>query len=82
MPINGTGRNANRRLPSWLTSSPLPPSDAQKERRRPNDEILSDPASDILIDFNSSEGFHEAAKKSKKTKTPTAPPPPPPPPAA
>lgn len=82
MPINGTGRNANRRLPSWLTSSPLPPSDAQKEHRRPNDEIISDPASDILIDFNSSQGFHEAAKKSKKAKTPSAPPPPPPPPAA
>ena len=82
MPINGTGRNANRRLPSWLTSSPLPPSDSQKERRRPNDDLISDPASDTLIDFNSNQGFYEAAKKPKKAKAPAAPPPPPPPPAA
>ncbi|KAF4987122.1 hypothetical protein FGRMN_10536, partial [Fusarium graminum] len=82
MPIDGTGRFANRRLPSWLNSSPIPPSDAQKERRRPKDDLLADPTSDLLIDFNSNEGFYEAAKKKSKPKTPSAPPPPPPPPAA
>jgi hypothetical protein len=82
MPIDGTGRFANRRLPSWLNSSPLPPSDAQKERRRPKDGLLTDPTSDLLIDFNSNEGFVETAKKKTKAKTPSAPPPPPPPPAA
>lgn len=82
MPIDGTGRFANRRLPSWLNSSPLPPSDTQNERRRPKDGLLADPTSDLLIDFNSNEGFVEAAKKKTKAKTPSAPPPPPPPPAA
>lgn len=69
------------RAPAWLNPSPQPPSDAQKERRQPNDALLNDPNSDILIDFNSRQGFYEAAKK-KKAKTPSAPPPPPPPPAA
>ncbi|ENH71870.1 hypothetical protein FOC1_g10003122 [Fusarium oxysporum f. sp. cubense race 1] len=81
MPLNGTSRYAHMRTPAWLNPSPQPPSDAQKERRRPNDALLNDPNSDILIDFNSNQGFYEAAKK-KKTKTPSAPPPPPPPPAA
>ncbi|KAJ0135011.1 hypothetical protein HZ326_21959, partial [Fusarium oxysporum f. sp. albedinis] len=81
MPLNGTSRYAHMRTPAWLNPSPQPPSDAQKERGRPNDALLNDPNSDILIDFNSNQGFYEAAKK-KKTKTPSAPPPPPPPPAA
>ncbi|EWG38183.1 hypothetical protein FVEG_01474 [Fusarium verticillioides 7600] len=79
MPLNGTSRYAHMRTPAWLNPSPQPSSDAQKERRRPNDALLSDPNSDILIDFNSHQGLYEAAKK-KKTKTPSAPPPPPPPP--
>ncbi|KAF4981750.1 hypothetical protein FDECE_17639, partial [Fusarium decemcellulare] len=81
MDSNGTGNFARRRPPTWLDALPRPPpSDAPRERRRPNDNLLNDPASDVLIDFNSQEGFYQTAKKKKPGKTPQAPPPQPPPP--
>ncbi|KAJ4177996.1 hypothetical protein NW767_014966 [Fusarium falciforme] len=78
----GTSEFARRRPPAWLDAFPLPPSsDAPRERRRPSNDLL-DPDSDILIDFNSQEGFYEAAKKKKwkaQQLPPSRPSPPPPP---
>ncbi|KAH6984297.1 hypothetical protein BKA56DRAFT_614044 [Ilyonectria sp. MPI-CAGE-AT-0026] len=50
------------------------------------DDLLSDPAFDVSVDFNSQEGFYEMAKKKKgsaaKQSLPPPPPPVPPPPPA
>lgn len=78
MDANRADKFARRRIPKWLDAFPLPPSDAPREPRRPQDNILNDPASDLLIDFNSQEGFYQTAKK-KKGKAAQPPPPPPPP---
>ncbi|KAF5020268.1 hypothetical protein F66182_7716, partial [Fusarium sp. NRRL 66182] len=79
MPANSTDRFARRRPPAPQNASLPPHPDGQRERRRPSDSLLNDPTSDLLIDFNSQEGFYAAAKK-KKTKAPSGPPPPTPPP--
>ncbi|KAF4977758.1 hypothetical protein FZEAL_5777, partial [Fusarium zealandicum] len=80
MDANNTNEFARRRPLSWLNAPSPPSSDAPRDRRRPNNDLLRDPSSDILIDFNSQEGIYEAAKK-KKGKTPQAPPSQPQPPA-
>lgn len=52
-----------------FTNAPPPP---QSQSQRSPDEILKDPSSDLLIDFNSEQGFRTLAKKKKTKTTPVA----------
>lgn len=72
--------------PAWMDAFSLPPSSDPPRKRRSSDDLLSDPAFDVSVDFNSQEGFYEMAKKKKggaaKQSLPPPPPPVPPPPPA
>lgn len=62
-----TNQHAQKRLPVWVDSfSHNSPSNAPR-RTRSQDDLLNDPTTELEVDFNSQEGFYEAAKKKKGT---------------